>query len=391
LNPHSGIPFAFVQIESIHLNILQFLLGPGWKTVFRDQDEETRKGSGELVFNSFKQNDELVSYLSRMPKIDSHTHLGRYYSGKPLYRLLESLNMKWLSVCWGGTRWPELRQQIDTARKMHAEFPDRVAWATSFNLDNWENPDWESETIETIEEGFESGSIGVKVWKDIGMCLKNPDGSYVMIDDYRFDPVFDYIEKKEKTLIAHIGEPKSCWLPMDSIKIAGDLEYYSTHPEEHCYGKSEIPSYLKLVKSMDRVLEKHPRLRVVRCHLASLESDVDKLAERFARYPNFSVDLAARIEHLQVQDQEKLRNFLIRFQDRILYATDIDLDTANQAAREKKLRKAQDIYISDLIYFATDWEMKVSDGETAICGLNLPSGVLEKLFYTNALNWYQGI
>ena len=326
-----------------------------------------------------------------MPKIDSHAHLGRYYSGKPLYRLLESLNMKWLSVCWGGTRWQELKQQIDTARKIHADFPDRVTWATSFNLDNWENPDWENKTIETIGEGFESGAIGVKVWKDIGMCLKDPDGSYVMIDDPRFDHVFDFVEKKEKTLIAHIGEPKSCWLPMDSIKVAGDREYYSMHPEEHCYGKSEIPSHSKLVKAMDRVLEKHPRLRVVRCHLASLESDIDKLAERFVRYPNFAVDLAARIGHLQVQDQQKVRNFLIQFQDRILYATDIDLDVANQTAREEKLRKARDIYISDLIYFATNREMKVPDGKTVIRGLSLPPKIIEKLFYKNALNWYQGI
>lgn len=344
-----------------------------------------------MVLSAFKQDAELVSHLSRMPKIDSHTHLGRYYSGKPLYRLLESLNVKWLSVCWGGTRWGELKQQIDTARKMHAEFPDRVAWATSFNLDNWESPDWESNTIETLGEDFESGSIGVKVWKDIGMYLKGPDGSYVMIDDPRFDPVFDYIEKKEKTLIAHIGEPESCWLPMDSIEVTGDREYYSAHPEEHCYGKSEIPDHSKLVEAMDRVLEKHPRLRVIRCHLASLESSIDKLAERFDRYANFAVDLAARVEHLQIQNQGKVRNFLIQFQDRILYATDIDLDAADRKAGEEKLRKAREIYISDLIYFATDREMEVPNSKTVVRGLNLPPKVFEKLFYTNALKWYQGI
>ena len=344
-----------------------------------------------MVFEEFKQDKELVSQLFSMPKIDSHAHLGRYYSGKPFYRMLESLSMKWLTVCWGGTRWQELRQQIDTARKMHAEFPDRLVWATSFNLENWESPDWEREAIETVTEGFESGAIGVKVWKDIGMRLKDSDGSYVMIDDCRFDPVFYYIEKRDKTLIAHIGEPNSCWLPIDSIKISCDREYYSGHPEEHCYGKSEIPSHSKLVEGMDRVLEKHPRLRVVRCHLASLESDIEKLARRFTRYPNFAVDLAARIEHLQNQDQKKVRDFLIRFQDRILYGTDIELDDRDQAVRREKLSKARETYLSDLIYFATDREIKVSEGEVALRGLSLPPDVLGKLFYTNAQNWYQDI
>ena len=82
---------------------------------------------------------------------------------------------------------------------------------------------------------------------------------------------------------------------------------------------------------------------------------------------------------------------MIRFQDRVLYGTDIELDDADQAVHREKLSKARETYLSDLIYFATDRETKVSDGEAVLRGLSLPPKVLEKLFYTNAQNWYQDI
>ena len=49
---------------------------------------------------------------------------------------------------------------------------------------------------------------------------------------------------------------------------------------------------------------------------------VDELAKRLDRYPNFAVDTAARIVHFQVQDQKKVRSFILKYQDRLLYGTD---------------------------------------------------------------------
>jgi len=335
--------------------------------------------------------NEYISHMIQMPKIDSHAHLGLHCSGDLLYRMLGSVNMKWLSVCWGGTRWEKMRQQIKTAKKMHAAYPDRIAWATSFNLTNWSSPDWEAETTALIADGFAGGAVAVKVWKEIGMSLKEPDGSFVMIDNPRFGPIFDYIQNQDKTLVAHIGEPKSCWLPLDSIKVESDRDYYSNHPAEHCYQKPEIPGYQRHLQAMDRVLGEHPDLRVVWCHLASLESDTAQLAARFERYPNLAVDLAARINHLQIQGRNKIRDFIIKYQDRILYGTDIELHSSSRDGYEDELRAARDIYISDLIYFSTEWEMEAPGAGETFRGLALPVAVLEKIFFKNTEKWYPGI
>ena len=63
------------------------------------------------------------------------------------------------------------------------------------------------------------------------------------------------------------------------------------------------------------MLANNPKLRVVGCHLGSMEADVGEIAQRFDRYPNFAVDTAARVVSLMMQPPEKVRTFLIKYQD----------------------------------------------------------------------------
>ena len=162
----------------------------------------------------------------------------------------------------------------------------------------------------TSTTGSPGGAVAVKVWKDVGMVLKDPDGKYVMADDARLDPVFSALAKQGRTLVAHLGEPRNCWLPVDQMTVDGDRRYFAAHPEYHGLLHPEIPNYEAQVAARDRMLERHPTLRVVGCHLGSLEYDVDELAKRLDKYPNLAVDLSARIVHLQIQPRDKVRAFL---------------------------------------------------------------------------------
>jgi predicted TIM-barrel fold metal-dependent hydrolase len=224
------------------------------------------------------------------------------------------------------------------------------------------------------------------------MVLRDPDSSYVMIDDPRFDPVFDVIEAQNKTLIAHIGEPRNCWLPLDSMTVNNDRKYFAENPRYHSYLHPEIPNYWEHIAARDSVLAHHPNLRMVGCHLGSLEYDVDELAKRFDRYPNFAVDLAARICHLQVQDREKVRNFLIKYQDRVLYGTDLGAGRPYmQSSIDSTITRIETTYDKDMKYFATRDEMEVWEVDGRFRGLELPAGVLRKIFHDNAVNWFPGI
>jgi predicted TIM-barrel fold metal-dependent hydrolase len=168
-----------------------------------------------------------------------------------------------------------------------------------------------------------------------------------------------------------------------------DRNYFQRHPEYHMFLHPEYPSQEAILTARDRMLEAHPGLTFVGCHLGSLEWDVDTLASWLERFPNAAVDMAARIpplQHQTVSDREKVRNFFIDCQDRLLYGTDLSTDgTENPARLREHLEKK---WKSDWAYFATDTLMSVPEVEGAFQGLKLPRGVLGKIYSKNARKWY---
>ncbi len=315
-----------------------------------------------------------VEELLAMPKIDAHSHIIELDEAgeTKFFDLLERHNMKWLSIATRGTQWERSSKMIDSAVRLTPRHPGHLAWITTFNLENWGAPDWEDQALATVEQGFERGAVGVKVWKEIGMVLKDPDGSFVMIDDPRFDQLFRFVAAHGKTVLAHIGEPLRCWLPLDSTAANFEQSYYARNPQYHAYLHPEIPHYWRQIASRDSVLARHPNLRLVGAHLGSLEWDVDSLARRFEFYPNFAVDMSGRIRNLQTQDRDKVRNFFIRYQDRLMYATDIIASTGPRTNLDKVLERMEKTYLADYRYFATGDELSVPEVNGPFHGLALP-------------------
>ena len=339
-----------------------------------------------------------VDQVMRMPKVDAHAHLGLLEPAdrEAFVRFLEKVDLRWLTIATGGMEAELLDRQIAASKAYHRAAPARIGWATSFHLSGWGGAGWADAARKTIDDGFANGAVAVKIWKDVGMELKDADGRYVMADDARLDPVYERIEAARRPLVAHLGEPRNCWLPLDQMTVAGDRSYFSQHPQYHGFLHPEVPSYEKQVAARDAVLARHPKLRVVGCHLGSLEYDVDELAKRLDRYPNFAVDLAARIVHFQVQPREKVRAFVLRYQDRILYGTDLQFGRETPGASldvARELAEMEAGYRSDAEYLATGAEIdlpRVGPGHKAR-GLALPASVLRKIYFENAKAWYPGL
>lgn len=343
--------------------------------------------------NDRQETSSAAKTTATATRIDSHAHvyLETYDASieSPLVASLEKTDTKWLDICTGGLRWGHLQVQVEAAKKLHAAYPNAFSWAVSFNLTNWGEPDWEKSALAYVEDGFTNGAVAVKVWKEIGMELKDPDGSYVMVDDPRFAPILDLIEHRGKTLVCHLGEPRNCWLPLEEMTVNGDRNYFKNNSQYHAYLHPEIPSYEAQIAARDHILELHPNLRVVGCHLGSLEYDTDEIAKRLEKYPNFAVDTAARIIHFKVQDREKVRAFCIKYQDRILYGTDFVLRTADNL--DGTLKRLEALYDSDYRYFSTGDDFTIEERTEPVKGLDLPPDVVKKIFITNAEMWYPGI
>ena len=297
-------------------------------------------------------------------------------------------DFKFLTINTRSSSQEYIDKQMSYAKGMKSLYPDRISYIATFSMEDFESPGWVEEVIARLQKDFDEGAIGVKVWKDIGMTFRDSLGNFVCIDDPLFEPILDFIARSGKPLVAHIGEPKNCWLPVDSMTVNSDKNYFTDNPQYHMYLHPEYPTHERLIDSRDNVLARHPDLKLIGAHLGSLEWDVDEVAKRLDQFPNFAVDMAARVCHFQVQEREKVREFVIKYQDRLLYATDIgiseDIDIEyRKAGLEKTWR-------SDWAYFATADTMESLSVNGAFIGLDLDKKVLEKIYYSNAVHWYPG-
>jgi predicted TIM-barrel fold metal-dependent hydrolase len=152
----------------------------------------------------------------------------------------------------------------------------------------------------------------------------------------------------------------------------------------------DYPSYEDQINARDNLLRKNPDLIFIGCHLGSLEWNVDSLAKRLDMFPNMAVDMAARICHLQYQsskDREKVREFCIKYQDRLLYGTDLSEEpNANPEAFRKWVN---DTWESDWRYFVTDDSMTSTNFKGSFTGLKLPADVIDKIYSQNSVKWYK--
>ena len=277
-----------------------------------------------------------------------------------------------------------MREKLRATLKVQRDSSGTLAWASTFDARGFESPGFTDRTIHRLRQSFDDGAIAVKIWKNIGMSIKSKSGEYLLADNVSLLPIFEAIQAAGKTLIAHLAEPNGAWLPLDAKNP--ELRYYSNNPQWHMYGKAGAPVKETILAARDRVLARYPKLLVVGCHLGSHEDDLKQLANRLDKYPNFAVDTAARIRYFARGDREQVREFLTRYQDRILYATDFSLRDGDVAVAARSMRTTHD---RDWKFFAQGDTMDYDGRSTR--GLALPDVVLRKIFRQNALRWLPGL
>jgi predicted TIM-barrel fold metal-dependent hydrolase len=281
--------------------------------------------------------------------------------------------------------FPSLGEQQAAALALVRLDPARLHFATTFSMEGWGQPDWATRANGQIDAAVAQGALAVKVWKNIGMDVRGKDGRLVMIDDPGFDPVLAHVQALGLPLIGHQGEPYNCWLPLDRMTTENDRSYFREHPQYHMYLHPELPSYEQQMSARDRMLDHHPGLRFIGAHMASLEWDVDRLGAFLDAHPGAVIDLAARMTQVQYQshrDRERVRGFFIRYQDRILYGS--DLTFAPDAAAATFRTDAHAAWTSDWVYLATDEVQRVDDIDADVKGLQLPRAVIDSIYYGNA-------
>jgi len=343
-------------------------------------------GNQDSIQEFYTQED-----FQSVPKIDAHMHIQNYADTVFINQAQED-NFQFLNLNVFKSGGKPIEEQQKFSVEMVQTFPGRNAWVTTFSLDNFNKEGWQDEAITYIRKSVQNGAMGVKVWKNIGFFLKDENAKLVMIDHPRFDPILDYLAKNHIPLIGHLGEHRNSWLPLEKMTVNGNRDYARAHPEEHMFLHPERPSYEDYINARDRMLEKHPDLVFIGAHLGSLEWSVDELAKRLDKFPNMSVDMAERVSHLQYQaltEWQKVRDFFIKYQDRLVYGTDLRssaMDIVNKGIKDPEgiKKHAHEVWMRHWKFFTDDQMMRVPKVEGEFKGLKLPREVVDKIYRTNA-------
>src|SRR5205085_4936539 len=131
-------------------------------------------------------------------------------------------------------------------------------------------------------------------------------------------PIWEANQRADKSLLTQLADPDAACKPLDANPDSG---YYRSHPEWLMYGRAGAPPKKAILTARDRILALRPKLRVIGCHIGSSEEDLGRVAKGLDAYPNYAIDVASRVRILARQDREEVRQFMMKYADRVLYAT----------------------------------------------------------------------
>lgn len=316
-------------------------------------------------------------------KIDVHSHI--FEEVPAFHDLFRRLNLRTVNVCVPGGDG-HLATMDRVARELYRREPALYPFTAAFDVTGHEAPDYAARVIAWLDAAFAGGAVAVKIWKEVGLGIRDRSGRFVLPDDPAFDPIYAHLARRGKPLHAHLAEPIDAWRPLDPD--SPHHSYYAANPRWHLHGKPDYPSHAAIIAARDHVLRKHPSLVVIGAHLGSLEHDLDGIAERLARYPNFHIEVAARTRNLARHPPERVRALFERFPDRILYGLDATWKPhlrerpPTDPQRQAHATMLEVRYRADFEYYAGRGEVTVAGRKTAALGL--PRGILERFYHGNA-------
>ena len=332
-------------------------------------------------------------YKSRYHIVDAHTHCGAPHDdsvpaqldimsqtgvNKFVVLLFDTLGWNYAGG-WSKDKmsgWPKLLKRFPEDLIVFGTMDfDRATWSTFFH-----------DILQTLEWQAELGVQGIKLWKNLGMHVRDGNGKLLKIDDPRFDPYWAKCGELGLPVLIHSADPRMYWT--ESLK--------GRKPRMH---QSWMPSWEELIQQRDAILKRHPGTTFIGAHFGSMSSDLPMVAKTLDAYPNFNVDVASRLRFMEAPSPETVREFFTKYQDRVLFGTDtfvpyIDgiLKSPERMVQWKDLRSR--VYAWYLEYFETDHQNLVEpfpNSKLVLSGAKLPPEVLEKFYHINAEKLIPGI
>ncbi|HUF07748.1 MAG TPA: amidohydrolase family protein [Rhodothermales bacterium] len=311
---------------------------------------------------------------ARYPFVDVHAHQRSPSTGQvdTLVQEMDAMNMAVMVNLSGGTG----ESLVRTVETMKGAYPSRFVVFSNIDFSTFTEPNFGDRAAAQVERDVANGAQGLKIFKNLGMFLRDADGAIVAADDPRLDPIWQKCADLGIPVLIHVGEPSPFFETQDRYNERWlELKEFP----ERKRPPDEFGTWEEVMGRQHNLFRRHPRTTFINSHLGWLGNDLGRLGALMDELPNMYTEIGAVLAELGRQPRFA-REWLIRRQDRVLFGKDAwspeeyhvyfrTLETADEYFEYYRKRHAH-------------WR---------IYGLDLPDEVLRKLYYENALRIIPGL
>lgn len=313
---------------------------------------------------------------ARFPFVDVHNHQDEAPEMTPeqvdqLVKEMDALNMAVMVNLSGGSG-EEFQKGLANLRR----HPKRFLQFANVDFGKISEPGFGENAARQLEADVKNGASGLKVFKNLGMFVKDADGKRVPTDDPRLDPIWAKAGELGIPVLIHVGEPVAFWQPWDRFNERWlELKQFPNRRRD----SPEFASFEQTIGELHNVIRRHPKTIFINAHLGWLGHDLGRLGKLMDEMPNMYTEIGAVLHELGRQPRFA-RDFLTRHQDRVLFGKDI-WEPSEYHTYFRTLETADEYFP----YY------RKRHAFWSLYGLDLPDEVLKKLYYKNALRILPGI
>jgi predicted TIM-barrel fold metal-dependent hydrolase len=316
---------------------------------------------------------------AKYPVIDFHGHPGaRVSTPEALAQLapvLDALNVR-LMIAAENLSGDRLKATVAAAQASPV-MKDRVRAFAGINLRDV-GPGWAASAVAQLEADVQAGAVGIgEIGKAFGLTTRKADGSRLAIDDRELDPVWTAAARLGLPVFIHTADPQEFFRAIDftnerwlELALFGDRRY---GPDRG------VPSFEQLMTERDNLFRRHPRTTFVAAHMGWHANDLARAGRMLDQMPNVHVELGAVLYDIGRQPRVA-REFFIKYQDRILFGK--DAFQPDEYPYYWRVFETADDYFDYYRPYHAFWKLY---------GIDLPDGVLKKIYYQNALRITKGL
>lgn len=261
--------------------------------------------------------------------------------------------------------------EYDSLHAVYSRYGDHFEVWCGIDYTGYDKPGFAQKAVKELVRLHKMGATGIGELGDKGKGLfySHPTKAWGMhLDDKRMDPILEKAGELDMPINIHVAEPYWFYLKMDSTNdgLMNALNWRLDN-------QKGILGHAAMLKTLENAVKKHPHTTFIAAHLGNSSYDLQIMGRMFDKYPNLYADLGARYAELS-QIPRHVKQFITKYQDRLLYGTDMGTGDAMYDVTFRVLETMDEhFYKNDM--FGYHWSLN---------GFDLSDEVLRKIYVENA-------